>query len=215
MSMFTGIATGFLSAAIKDKEAKDNFRMKIAESAGIDYYTKDKPEHEKKQKLFYYQRRALLKDDFLGKKYSLLPMTTGHGIVYITAIDTWLDKPIIGSGIKSFRVKCLKKLYLPNRICESHPHNYYLEILNDSGVVGALLLILAISYLLIKKFRNHLNFKIKYDSNNLMFYAIFLSLIIELFPLKSSGSFFSTSNAAFIFFLIGLLLNIDHIFKKN
>ena len=52
MSMFTGIATGFLGAAIKDKEAKDNLRMKIAESAGIDYYTKDKPEHEKKQKLY-------------------------------------------------------------------------------------------------------------------------------------------------------------------
>ena len=52
MSMFTGIATGFLGAAIKDKEAKDNLRMKIAESAGIDYYTKDKPDHDKKQKLF-------------------------------------------------------------------------------------------------------------------------------------------------------------------
>ena len=169
---------------------------------------------EKKQKLFYYQRRALLKDDFLGKKYSLLPMTTGHGIIYITAIDTWLDKPIIGSGIKSFRVKCLKKLYLPNRICESHPHNYYLEILNDSGVVGTLLLILTIGYLLIKKFRNHLNFKIKYDSNNLIFYVIFLTLIAELFPLRSSGSFFSTYNSAFIFFLIGLLLNIDRTFKK-
>ena len=52
MSIFTGIATGFLGAAIKDKEAKDNLRMKIAESAGIDYYTKDKPAHEKKQKLF-------------------------------------------------------------------------------------------------------------------------------------------------------------------
>ena len=55
MSMFTGIATGFLSAAIKDKEAKDNLRMKIAESAGIDYYTKDKPDHDKKQKLFGYK----------------------------------------------------------------------------------------------------------------------------------------------------------------
>ena len=180
-----------------------------------DYSELKEVTNEKKQKLFYYQRRVLLKDDVLGKKYSLLSLRTGHSIIYVTAIDTWLDRPIIGSGIKSFRVKCLKKLYLPNRICESHPHNYYLEILNDSGVVGALLLILTIGYLLIKKFRNHLNFKIKYDSNNLIFYAIFLSLIVELFPLRSSGSFFSTSNAAFIFFLIGLLLNIDHIFKKN
>ena len=52
MSIFTGIATGFLGAAIKDKEAKDNLRMKIAEAAGIDYHTKDKPEHERKQKLY-------------------------------------------------------------------------------------------------------------------------------------------------------------------
>ena len=51
MSMFTGIATGFLGAAIKDKEAKDNLRMKIAESAGIDYYTKDKPDHDKREKM--------------------------------------------------------------------------------------------------------------------------------------------------------------------
>mgnify|MGYP001219630260 CR=1 FL=1 len=152
--------------------------------------------------------------DFLGKKYETISMRTGHSVIYVMAFDTWLDNPIIGSGIKSFRVKCLTKLHLPNRMCASHTHNYYLEILNDSGVVGALLLILAISYLLIKKFRNHLNFKIKYDSNNLMFYAIFLSLIIELFPLKSSGNFFSTYNSSFIFFLIGLLLNIDHTFKK-
>ena len=154
------------------------------------------------------------KKNFLGKKYETIVMRTGHSIVYVTAIDTWLDNPIIGGGIKSFRVKCLKKLYLPNRMCESHPHNYYLDILNDSGIVGALLIILTISYLLIKKFRNHLNFKIKYNSNNLIFYVIFLNLIIELFPLRSAGSFFSTYNSAFIFFLIGLFLNIDRTFKK-
>ena len=52
MSAFRGILTGFGMAAIKDKEAKDNLRMKIAESAGIDFYTKDKPQHEKEMKLY-------------------------------------------------------------------------------------------------------------------------------------------------------------------
>ena len=52
MSAFRGILTGFGMAAIKDKEAKDNLRMKIAESAGIDFYTKGKPQHEKEMKLY-------------------------------------------------------------------------------------------------------------------------------------------------------------------
>ena len=52
MSAFRGILTGFGMAAIKDKEAKDNMRMKIAQEAGIDFYKTDVPEHEKEMKLF-------------------------------------------------------------------------------------------------------------------------------------------------------------------
>jgi hypothetical protein len=52
MSAFRGILTGFGMAAIKDKEAKDNMRMKITEAAGIDFYKTDVPEHEKEMKLY-------------------------------------------------------------------------------------------------------------------------------------------------------------------
>ena len=52
MSAFRGILTGFGMAAIKDKEAKDNMRMKIAQEAGIDFYKNDLPQHEKEMKLF-------------------------------------------------------------------------------------------------------------------------------------------------------------------
>ena len=45
MSAFRGILTGFGMAAIKDKEAKDNMRMKVAQEAGIDFYKTDVPEH--------------------------------------------------------------------------------------------------------------------------------------------------------------------------
>ena len=52
MSAFRGILTGFGMAAIKDKEAKDNMRMKVAQEAGIDFYKNDVPQHEKEMKLF-------------------------------------------------------------------------------------------------------------------------------------------------------------------
>ena len=52
MSAFRGILTGFGMAAIKDKEAKDNMRMKVAQEAGIDFYKNDVPQHEKEMKLY-------------------------------------------------------------------------------------------------------------------------------------------------------------------
>ena len=64
---------------------------------------------------------------------------SGHTVIYLTAIDLWTDSPMVGNGIKSFRIKCLTKLYKPNRVCEGHPHNYYLELLNDTGLTGTLI----------------------------------------------------------------------------
>jgi len=49
MSAFRGILTGFGMAAIKDKEAKDNAKMEVVKSAGIDYHTNQLPEHKKRE----------------------------------------------------------------------------------------------------------------------------------------------------------------------
>lgn len=50
--MAQGLATGYLGAAIKDKEAKDNARMEVVKAAGIDFETNIKPAHQKEMKLF-------------------------------------------------------------------------------------------------------------------------------------------------------------------
>jgi O-antigen ligase len=121
-----------------------------------------------------------------------------------------MDNPIIGSGIKSFRIKCLTKLHLPNRVCESHPHNYYLELLNDVGLLGLLLLICTISCLIINKF---FNFKYYEKNEKFLFICLLIIIIAEFFPLKSSGSFFSTGNSSFIFSILGMLNGLKKIKK--
>jgi hypothetical protein len=133
---------------------------------------------------------------------------SGHLVLYLTAIDIWTDNPIIGNGFKSFRIKCLTKLHLPNRVCGSHPHNYYLELLNDTGLLGTLLLVCAVFYLIINKF-----FNFKYYEKNVKFLFICLLIIIiaEFFPLKSSGSFFSTGSSSFIFLILGMLNGLKKI----
>jgi len=170
------------------------------------FASKKYPELEKRKENYFRNKYGESKK--LQSKYETLSFGSGHTVIYLTAIDVWMDNPIIGNGIKSFRIKCLTKLHLPNRVCESHPHNYYLELLNDTGLLGALLLVCAIFYLITNKF---FNFKYYEKNEKLLFICLLIIIIAEFFPLKSSGSFFSTTNSSFIFLILGMLNGLKKI----
>ena len=139
-----------------------------------------------------------------------LPQVTGHTQIWITSLDIFMDDPILGRGIKSFRYTCYTKLHLPNRTCQSHPHHFYLEILNDTGIIGLVILLTALFMMFVKNFKKYF---IAYSRGNLnlIFYAIIFALVIEFFPFRSHGSFFSVWNAAYVFFLIGIFSGLYEI----
>ena len=150
------------------------------------------------------------------KNYKNYPFFTGHLPIYITSVDLFLDRPIFGSGIKSFRNQCSKKVHLPNRVCESHPHNYVLEILNDTGLFGLILIYYLVIYLLLNNYKDYKLSEIyNYQISNWVYLAIILSLFIAFFPIKSSGSFFSTYNSAFIFLILGISFGINELKYKR
>ncbi len=172
------------------------------------------PEFEKYKdtgKYFYHTEEYKKMDQSI-----ILRLGNHHNTLYITSIDLFTDNPILGRGIKSFRYTCYEKNYLPNRMCENHPHHFYLEILNDTGIIGFGLIALAVLLLFHKNIQKYF---IRSNKNisflDLFFYAIFLSLIIELFPFRSNGSFFSTWNSSFIFLLIGIFSGLSDIKSKQ
>tara|TARA_B100000945_G_scaffold152224_1_gene122133 strand:+ start:265 stop:2034 length:1770 start_codon:yes stop_codon:yes gene_type:complete len=164
---------------------------------------------------YIFEEGKLVIKKYERQKYENYSFGSGHAIIFITAIDTWKDKPLIGGGIKSFRSNCKGKVHLPNRVCENHPHNYYLDVINDTGIIGVILLFLTLYWMFGIKILN--NYKKLARMENLVFYALLLTLFIELFPIRTSGSFFSTSSASFIFFLIGLVISVEKFknLKKN
>tara|TARA_B100000029_G_scaffold104579_1_gene95114 strand:+ start:247 stop:1956 length:1710 start_codon:yes stop_codon:yes gene_type:complete len=172
---------------------------------------------ENKEELFSssheIEEGKLVRKKFQRQKYENYSFGSGHAIIFITAIDTWKDKPIIGGGIKSFRSSCWGKVHLPNRVCENHPHNYYLDVINDTGIVGVILIFLTLHWMFGIKILN--NYKKLGKIENLVFYGLLLTLFIEIFPMRSNGSFFSTGNASFVFFLIGLILSIEKFKNLN
>ena len=88
-----------------------------------------------------------------------------------------------------------------------HPHNYYLEILTETGVIGFLIFLLILIYILKVSFFN--KFKISNpmykDLKLIPFVFLFL---FEIFPLKSTGSFFTTGNSTYLFLIIGILIGL-------
>jgi O-antigen ligase len=128
----------------------------------------------------------------------------------------WLDQPLFGFGLKSFRVRChqyaptaevhLKMGILPYG-CSSHPHNYYLEILVEAGLLGGLL-ILIFYIILIKDFFYYIKKSLKSKDFELyLLFPIIIMIFVEIWPLKSTGSFFTTSNATYFWLLISIFIS--------
>jgi len=157
-----------------------------------------------------YKKQLMIKDDPVLDFYK----------EFESFYETWMFNKYIGGGIKTFRYYChrgfknkieklkldpvIDKEKLPEFRCNTHPHNYYLEILTELGVVGFVLsvfMFISIIYIsLIKKYF------MKSNLNNAKIITPFIFLfLIEVFPIKSSGGFFTTGNATYIFILIAII----------
>lgn len=120
--------------------------------------------------------------------------------------ETWKMNKFIGGGVKSFRENC-KKREIKNEYerveCNTHPHNYYLEIMSDIGLVGLSLVLAIFVSVIYKSFvKNYIH--INYSDKIII--AILYLFITEMMPLRSSGSFFTTGNITYIFLLYAILL---------
>ena len=144
-----------------------------------------------------------------------VPETNPYKKMAVTAIEIWKPNKIFGNGIKSFRVKCQKVIIEQKRgLCSNHPHNYYLEILVDLGIAGILLVILlAVTFIvfLAKKYKN----LSKNNLQNLFLLAAIISLFLEVFPLKSSGSIFTTNNATYLILMSSIVLSYQNLLKEK
>lgn len=148
---------------------------------------------KKAPELFYY-------NSYKGKKIAVDPAT--YLVHFNSGIQTWKKNKIFGAGLKSFRLNCI---YGNSQTCNSHPHNYFIEILLDVGILG-LIIIYSIYFKIIAQF-----LKYYWQETNLTRYfyvPFFLIYFFELFPFRSTGSFFTTGNMYIHILVLSILVNI-------
>ena len=59
-----------------------------------------------------------------------------HENYFITSIELFKEKPLIGHGVNSYRLKCNDANTSENGSCSTHPHNYYFQLLAETGLIG-------------------------------------------------------------------------------
>ena len=127
-----------------------------------------------------------------------------HLKIYLTSIESFKENKLLGNGLKSFRFKCKKFLEQKNFLCSTHPHNFHLEILHDGGLVG-LFFILIFAVTLIINVKKLIFSKNKFNKEKIIVSLILINFLIEIFPLKSTGSIFTTWNGTILWLSIALV----------
>lgn len=112
------------------------------------------------------------------------------------------EKPFFGNGYKSFRVKCQKYSHINQgdirkkklQVCSTHPHNFFLEILVDFGLVGLVLFLLFIYKFLTKIYSS--------AKNNNEYKLIFFYLVLFILMPKPTGSIFGTFFSSYFWYIL-------------
>lgn len=133
------------------------------------------------------------------KIYIFSKLHHGH---YLSAYNIFLEKPVLGNGVNTFRNECKKFNHKYN--CSTHPHNFVLQILSEIGLFGLIFYLIVYFYFIynfLKK--NILGVKI-----------LSLGILIYFFPLSPSGNFFNNWLNMILYYIIGLYMYLKFYFNQ-
>jgi len=161
--------------------------------------------------IFLFLIKPEIGNRFTEKFYESLPMVSvnsGHWGTWRSGIQQGLETPIIGIGPSGTRKTCL---YLPDQspkwlpgknLCANHPHNFYVQLFAETGLIGLIFGLGMISCIIYSCYS-----AIKNNKNCPMLGTAFVIPFGIFFPIQQFGSFFGQWNNLFIWFAIAFALS--------
>ena len=139
-----------------------------------------------------------------------------HESHFRSALMMFNDNKLLGIGPKIFRIKCGELKYIgnedprhPDHSCSTHPHNYYIQLLAETGVIGFFPFVVLYIYFLYRFILEIFN-----KENSQEYKIIFLfSILLLFFPFVPTGNIFNNWLSSINFYILSICLLF--IFKKN
>ena len=141
--------------------------------------------------------------------------TPQHESLLLTAHNMFKDKPIFGHGPKMFREICKDKRYATGITpCMTHPHNFYMQLLAETGIIGFLFLLCALIYVMYMSVRQ-IKSIIFNQKRILTDYQVCLlaAIFVTVWPLSPNGNFFN--NWLMIIYSLPVGLFLQSVYGKN
>jgi O-antigen ligase len=141
--------------------------------------------------------------------------TPAHDSIIRTAYNMFKDKPFVGHGPKMFRVICKDEKYAFGLFpCATSPHNFYVQLLAETGIIGFSFLFSIFVYVL---YCTYMQFKsmVLRQKRYLTDYQVCLlaGILITVWPLTTNGNFFN--NWLMIVYSLPVGFYLHSLYGKN
>ena len=147
--------------------------------------------------------KTINEEKFGNKKSDIIIFSNQHTDLYKAAYDIYLDHKLIGSGPNSFRYICKTNKYNKSDYsCNTHPHNYYLQLIAETGLIGFFIVIVLYASLITLVLFPKI-FGKKLDNFQILLLG---SIFINLFPFVPSANFFNNYNNIIIYYPVSFLI---------
>ena len=127
---------------------------------------------------------------------------SAYGEIYLLALNMYKDNLLFGIGLNNYNDLCQTEKYkkqLKNIDCVTHPHNFYLQWLIETGPICLFLFILYLYYIFVSINKN--------QTSEIRLLAT-ITMIILFWPIMSTGSLTKNWYGVSTFYLLGICISI-------
>ena len=151
--------------------------------------------------------KTLDSTNILADEEEIVVFTPVHQSGYKSAYKMFINNIFVGVGPNMFRFECNNPKYYEPNGCSTHPHNTYLQLLAETGIIGAAPIIFSfffVCFLFLKQSISILFKKTRAISD--INVCLLAAVMITLWPIAPSLNFFNNWNSIVIYLPIGFII---------